>query len=192
MRPCSAREPAGNRPHPWAARSRAAGEPASSRAGSVPISWVQGDTDMEDESDLTGATPRRRPKPAVLEIGGRKLKPSTLMMGHGYRSGPVRRLAEAADLPHLDLRLRECGGRQAPLRRRHRQAPGRRRGPGLFALQRPQSGDPRRPARPVGRRRGRAQLLLRHVGDRDPAARLRPARRRRSSIRARSTPRPRP
>jgi methionine-gamma-lyase len=39
---------------------------------------------MEDESDLTGATPRRRPKPAVLEIGGRRLKPSTLMMGHGY------------------------------------------------------------------------------------------------------------
>jgi methionine-gamma-lyase len=39
---------------------------------------------MEDEADLTGATPRRRPKPAVLEIGGRRLKPSTLMMGHGY------------------------------------------------------------------------------------------------------------
>ncbi|HEX8525945.1 cystathionine gamma-synthase family protein [Allosphingosinicella sp.] len=38
----------------------------------------------EDESDLTGTTPRRRPKPAVLEVGGRKLKPSTLMMGHGY------------------------------------------------------------------------------------------------------------
>src|SRR5687768_6531629 len=39
---------------------------------------------MEDEADLTGATPRRRPKPDVLEIGGRKLKPATLMMGHGY------------------------------------------------------------------------------------------------------------
>jgi methionine-gamma-lyase len=39
---------------------------------------------MEDESDLTGATPRRRPKPHVLEIGGRKLKPATLMMGHGF------------------------------------------------------------------------------------------------------------
>ena len=39
---------------------------------------------MEDESELTGATPRRRPKPDVLEIGGRRLKPSTLMMGHGY------------------------------------------------------------------------------------------------------------
>jgi methionine-gamma-lyase len=39
---------------------------------------------MEDESDLTGATPRRRPKPAVLEVGGRRLRPSTLMMGHGF------------------------------------------------------------------------------------------------------------
>ena len=39
---------------------------------------------MADESDLTGATPRRRPKQGALEIGGRKLKPSTLMMGHGF------------------------------------------------------------------------------------------------------------
>src|SRR6476469_9159786 len=39
---------------------------------------------QEDESDLTGATPRRRPKPAVREIGGHRLKPATLMMGHGY------------------------------------------------------------------------------------------------------------
>ena len=27
---------------------------------------------------------RRRPKPDILEIGGRKLRPSTLMMGHGF------------------------------------------------------------------------------------------------------------
>jgi methionine-gamma-lyase len=39
---------------------------------------------MKDEADLTGTTPRRRPKPDVLEIGGRKLKASTLMMGHGF------------------------------------------------------------------------------------------------------------
>jgi methionine-gamma-lyase len=39
---------------------------------------------MADESDLTGATPRRRPKQGALEIGGHKLKPSTLMMGHGF------------------------------------------------------------------------------------------------------------
>ncbi len=29
-------------------------------------------------------TPRRKPKPEVNTIGGRELKPSTLMMGHGY------------------------------------------------------------------------------------------------------------
>src|SRR3990170_5912989 len=39
---------------------------------------------MTDEADLTGATPRRRPKADVLEIDGRRLKPSTLMMGHGF------------------------------------------------------------------------------------------------------------
>jgi methionine-gamma-lyase len=39
---------------------------------------------MQDESDISGATPRRRPKASVLEIGGRRLKPSTLMMGYGY------------------------------------------------------------------------------------------------------------
>ena len=38
----------------------------------------------EDESDLSGATPRRRPKSPVLEVGGRRLKPATLMMGHGF------------------------------------------------------------------------------------------------------------
>src|ERR687889_1827967 len=38
----------------------------------------------EDENDITGATPRRRPKASALEIGGRRLKPSTLMMGFGY------------------------------------------------------------------------------------------------------------
>jgi len=38
----------------------------------------------ENEADLTGVSPRRRPKPEVLEIGGRRLQPSTLMMGYGY------------------------------------------------------------------------------------------------------------
>ncbi|WP_340314006.1 cystathionine gamma-synthase family protein [Rhizorhabdus argentea] len=36
------------------------------------------------EADLSGTTPRRRPKSEILEIGGRRLRPSTLMMGHGY------------------------------------------------------------------------------------------------------------
>jgi methionine-gamma-lyase len=38
----------------------------------------------ETEAELTGATRRRRPKPDMMEIGGRRLKPATLMMGHGY------------------------------------------------------------------------------------------------------------
>jgi methionine-gamma-lyase len=39
---------------------------------------------MQDENDISGTTPRRRPKASALEIGGRRLKPSTLMMGFGY------------------------------------------------------------------------------------------------------------
>jgi methionine-gamma-lyase len=39
---------------------------------------------MQDEDDITGTTPRRRPKASAIEIGGRRLKPSTLMMGYGY------------------------------------------------------------------------------------------------------------
>jgi len=38
----------------------------------------------ETEADLTGTEPRRHPKPKADKIAGRKLKPSTLMMGHGY------------------------------------------------------------------------------------------------------------
>ncbi len=38
----------------------------------------------ETEADLTGATPRRRPRAQALEVGGRRLSPETLMMGHGY------------------------------------------------------------------------------------------------------------
>lgn len=43
---------------------------------------------MTNTSDPKGPatipTSRRRSKPDVLELGGRKLKPATLMMGHGY------------------------------------------------------------------------------------------------------------
>ncbi|MEM9502211.1 MAG: cystathionine gamma-synthase family protein [Pseudomonadota bacterium] len=40
---------------------------------------------MTDAIDATDTpTPRRKPKPKKLEIGGRELKPSTLMMGHGF------------------------------------------------------------------------------------------------------------
>ena len=40
---------------------------------------------MPDATDAVETpTPRRKPKPAKRAIGGRPLKPSTLMMGHGY------------------------------------------------------------------------------------------------------------
>ena len=43
---------------------------------------------MEQQDDNRagryGLTGRRRPRQDVLEIGGRKLRPSTLMMGYGY------------------------------------------------------------------------------------------------------------
>ena len=42
------------------------------------------DITNETEADMSGGTPRRPRKPEVSEIGGRKLQPSTLMMGHGY------------------------------------------------------------------------------------------------------------
>ena len=40
----------------------------------------------ETEADLTGVAARTKPKPkpSIEKIGDRKLKPSTLMMGHGY------------------------------------------------------------------------------------------------------------
>jgi methionine-gamma-lyase len=38
----------------------------------------------ETEADLSGATPRRRPRKNILEIGGRRLSPATLMMGHAF------------------------------------------------------------------------------------------------------------
>jgi methionine-gamma-lyase len=39
---------------------------------------------MTDEAELSGISPRRRPKQDILEIGGRRLSPETLMMGHGF------------------------------------------------------------------------------------------------------------
>ncbi|GAA0324718.1 cystathionine gamma-synthase family protein [Sphingomonas oligophenolica] len=43
---------------------------------------IKNETDTE--ADLTGVAARTKPKPSVDKIGDRKLKPSTLMMGHGY------------------------------------------------------------------------------------------------------------
>ncbi len=45
----------------------------------------KGNLHMTDAVDATNIpTPRRKPKPGIKSIGGRALKPSTLMMGHGY------------------------------------------------------------------------------------------------------------
>lgn len=38
----------------------------------------------ETEAELSGTTPRRRPRPDIDSVGDRKLRPATLMMGHGY------------------------------------------------------------------------------------------------------------
>ncbi|MEO6215684.1 MAG: cystathionine gamma-synthase family protein [Sphingomonas sp.] len=43
---------------------------------------IKNETDTE--ADLTGVAARTKSKPSVEKIGDRKLKPSTLMMGHGY------------------------------------------------------------------------------------------------------------
>ena len=40
--------------------------------------------DNIDEAAYSGGSPRRRPKAHVTEVGGRRLKPSTMMMGHGF------------------------------------------------------------------------------------------------------------
>ncbi|HEU0043098.1 cystathionine gamma-synthase family protein [Sphingomonas sp.] len=42
------------------------------------------DIENETEADLSGTVPRRKAKADIGAIGGRKLKPSTLMMGHGF------------------------------------------------------------------------------------------------------------
>ena len=56
-------------------------------------------------------TESRRPKDEETHIGNHKLDPSTLMMGYGFDPALQRRLAETADLPDFDLRVRD-----APLR----------------------------------------------------------------------------
>ena len=39
---------------------------------------------MDNDSDPGGTGNRRRPRPGILAIGNHRLKPATLMMGHGY------------------------------------------------------------------------------------------------------------
>src|SRR5687768_4777419 len=40
--------------------------------------------DQDNDPPIGAATPRRRPKPGPRSIGGKPLKPATLMMGHGF------------------------------------------------------------------------------------------------------------
>jgi methionine-gamma-lyase len=54
---------------------------------------------MEDEAELTGSETRHKPKPDIREIGGRRLKPSTMMMGYGYDAA----LSEGALKPPIFL-----------------------------------------------------------------------------------------
>lgn len=42
------------------------------------------DSPRDPMAAVTTPTPRRKPRPEATSIGGRQLKPATLMMGHGY------------------------------------------------------------------------------------------------------------
>src|SRR3954462_2907758 len=73
-------------------------------------------------------------------------------------AGPVRRGAKAADLPDLDLRVRERATGQGllrPHRRAAAAASGREGGARLLALQQPELRDPGGPASRGGRGGGR-------------------------------------
>ena len=50
------------------------------------------------------------------KVGNRVLQPETQMMGYGFDPALVRRLAQAADFPHLHVRVPQCAGRQGFLR----------------------------------------------------------------------------
>ena len=103
----------------------------------------------------TSATPTPQPRAqAVADHASATTSssPSTLMMGYGFDPALSEGIAQAADLPHLDLRVRERGRRaSASSKASPASAPGGRRGPGLFALQRPQPGNPRGPAARCGK-----------------------------------------
>ena len=133
---------------------------------------------MEDESDLTGATPRRRPKRDVLEIGGRKLKPSTLMMGHGYDPA----LSEGSLKPPIFLTSTFVFENAAAGKRHFEGVTGKRPG-GAEGLVYSRFNGPNQEILEdrLGVWEDAEDALAfssRHVGDRHPAAGLRPARRR--------------
>ena len=139
---------------------------------------------MTDAIDATDTpTPRRKPKPEVTTLNNHELKPSTLMMGHGFDPVPFGRVAQTADLPHLNLCVPERRRWQAPLRRDHRQTRRRRGRPRLFALQRPEPGNPRGSPWYLGRSRRRADILERHDSNLHPDDGLCQPRRRHRALR---------
>jgi methionine-gamma-lyase len=54
---------------------------------------------MDNEIDSAASGNRRRPKPDVVSIGNRRLRPATLMMGHGFDQS----LSEGALKPPMFL-----------------------------------------------------------------------------------------
>ena len=57
-------------------------QPSLERATQEGYAMTDGPVDQNSAPDTP--TPRRKPKPERTSIGGRELKPSTLMMGHGF------------------------------------------------------------------------------------------------------------
>src|SRR3546814_4900980 len=91
---------------------------------------MTGMTNSNDPSDdhkgpATIPTGRRRPKPDVLELDGRKLKPATLMMGHGYDPA----LSEGALKPPIFLTSTFVFESAAAGKRFFEQITGQRQGP---------------------------------------------------------------
>src|SRR5215203_1132449 len=119
---------------------------------------IKNETDTE--ADLTGVAARTKPKPSVEKIGDRKLKPSTLMMGHGY--DPM--LSEGSLKPPIFLTSTFVFESAAAGKRHFEGVTGKRPG-GAEGLV-------------YSRFNGRAQLFQRHVGDRDVDARAGSPRRR--------------
>ena len=89
--------------------------------------------------------------------------------GPGLLPQPVGGCPQAADLPDLDLRLRDRPAGQGLLRPHRgppRAAGGREAGPGLLALQQPQFRDPRGSAGGLGPGRALGRVRQRHGCDR--------------------------
>ena len=100
-------------------------------------------------------TDSRRPKEMTQHIGNHKLDPSTLMMGYGFDPA----LSEGSLKPPIFLTSTFVFERAADGKRFFEgitdKPPEHRRRPGLFALQRPQPGNPRGSPADLGRRRGK-------------------------------------